>query len=108
MKTVRKRKSIMKVLKEPGGIWKLGVMCLFMDLAWRTRKEVWLVLTDMMMLEDHNGRILMRHFSSSTCSIVQRLHGLEAEPSGVRSRSGSLIMQALFRNLTTHHQQLSP
>jgi len=38
-------------------------------------------------------------FSSSTYSIVQRLHLYEADPSKAISHSLSLMMQALFRNL---------
>lgn len=53
----------------------------------------------MKMPVDHMGRILRRHFSSSTCLTVHRLHGCDASPSGVKSFSGFLIMQALFRNL---------
>jgi hypothetical protein len=42
---------------------------------------------------------LISDLSSSTSSTVQRLHGFEALPSGIKSSLGFLMTQALFRNL---------
>lgn len=89
----------MKTLKEPAGIWKLEVICLFMVLAWSKKNELWLTPTDTMILVDQRGITLMMAFSSSTCSIVQRLHVFEGDPSDAIACSLSLMMQALFRNL---------
>ena len=57
------------------------------------------MLIDTMKPVDQRGITLMMAFNSSTCSIVQRLHAFEADPSEAMSCSLSLTMQALFRNL---------
>lgn len=90
---------VANIPKEPAGILKLDVRCLSMELACSTGNEFWLTLIDMMAPVDHIGMTFINAFSSSTCSIVHRLHGSEANPSSVMSSSGFLMMQALFRNL---------
>lgn len=54
---------------------------------------------DIIIPVDHNGITFKSALSSSTCSIVQRRHGFDADPSGAMSCSIFLMMQALFRNL---------
>lgn len=70
-----------------------------MELACSTGKELLDVLMDIIIPVDHIGMTLISAFSSSTWSTVQRLHGFEANPSEFMSRSGLLMMQALFKNL---------
>ena len=70
-----------------------------MELACSNGNEFWLMFIDIIIPVDHNGKTLMSALSSSTCSIVQRLHGFKADPSGAMSCSGFLMRQALFKNL---------
>lgn len=75
-----------KTENDPAGIWKLGVRCRSMMLAWRTEKiEYWFKAKSMMMPVEHMGMTLSSALSDSTCSIVQRFHGFEADPSGFNS-----------------------
>lgn len=86
--------------KEPAGILK------FVEKKWRsivvackTGKVCWLMVTAIIMPVDQMGRTLISDLSSSTCCVVHKFHGCAADPSGFKSSSGFLIMQALFRNL---------
>lgn len=86
--------------KEPAGILKLvEKKWRSIVVAWKTGKECWLMVTAIIMPVDQMGRTLISDLSSSTCCVVQRFHGRDADPSGFRSFSEFLIMQALFRNL---------
>jgi hypothetical protein len=50
--------------------------------AWRTVKLAWIPIgVPKNILDDHNGKILMRVLRSSTCCIVHILQGLAIEPS---------------------------
>ena len=60
---------------------------------------LWLMFMDIIIPVDHKGMTLRSALSSSTCSIVHRLHGFDADPSAAISCSGFLMMQALFKNL---------
>jgi hypothetical protein len=50
--------------------------------AWRTVKLYWIPIGVLKnILDDHNGKILMRVLRSSTCCIVHILQGFAIEPS---------------------------
>lgn len=53
------------------------------------------------MPETQIGRTLTKHFTSSTCCILHRFHGSDAEPSGF-ILSCWVIIAALSRNLLIH------
>ena len=89
----------MNTVKDPAGISKFLVICLSMDFAWSVENEFWFMHRNISMPVDHMGMTLRRALSDSTCSIVHRLHESKADPSGFRSLSRSLILQALFRHL---------
>jgi hypothetical protein len=66
--------------------------------AWRTVKLAWIPIgVPKNILEDHNGKILIRVLRSSTCCIVHILHGFAIEPSD--PTSPSILSAARFKNL---------
>ena len=50
------------------------------------------------MAAPHIGITLTKHFTSSTCCVLQSVHGSSAEPSDLNLSSGVMIA-ALFRKL---------
>lgn len=77
---------IMKTEKDPAGIWKLGVRCRSITLAWSTENiEYWFIASSIMMPVEHMGMTLISALSDSTWSTVHRFHGFEADPSGFKS-----------------------
>jgi len=88
----------MITVKEPAGTSKFGVICLLRDLACSNPNEP-PMLRYIMIPVDQRGITFTIAFSSSTWSTVHRLHGFKVDPSEARSFFGSLMKQALFRNL---------
>lgn len=83
---------------EPGGIWKWGPRWRSIFLACDTvNVDCWLIAVKQMIPEAHTGTILIKHFSSSICWMLQRFQWFVGEPSGFSSPS--TIIAALFRHL---------
>lgn len=98
--TWMRTEMIEKTKKEPAGISNLRVTWRSMVDASRTVNESEeLKAIDMVIPVDQSGSILMSDLSSSTCSIVQILHGFGGFDSLRNSSSPRGMKHALLRNL---------
>lgn len=85
---------------DPGGIWNLGPMCLFMIMACETVKvDCWAADVKQMIPDAQMGRTLITHFTSSISWMLHSVHLLLGV--GVPSMLSSpfRVIAALFSEL---------